>query len=84
MAPISQNIFSDAFQECKFCILITISLKFVPKGPIDNRQALSGLDNGSAPKKRQGIIWTNTDPIHWRIYAALGEDELFASSWAYR
>ena len=25
---------------------------------------------------RQAIIWTNADPIHWRIYAALGEDEL--------
>ena len=22
------------------------------------------------------IIWTNADPIHWRIYAALGRDEL--------
>ena len=25
---------------------------------------------------RQAIIWTNADPIHWRIYAALGWDEL--------
>ena len=25
---------------------------------------------------RQAIIWTNADPIHWRIYTALGEDEL--------
>ena len=24
----------------KFCILITISVKFVPKGPIDNKSAL--------------------------------------------
>ena len=24
----------------------------------------------------QAIIWTNADPIHWRIYAALGGDEL--------
>ena len=21
---------------------------------------------------RQSIIWTNADPIHWRIYAGLG------------
>ena len=35
-----------------------------------------GLDNGLAPKRRQAIIWTNADPIHWRIYAALGVDEL--------
>ena len=26
--------------------------------------------------RRQAIIWTNADPIHWRIYAALGGDEL--------
>ena len=24
----------------------------------------------------KAIIWTNADPIHWRIYAALGGDEL--------
>ena len=24
----------------------------------------------------QAMIWTNADPIHWRIYAALAEDEL--------
>ena len=28
--------------------------------------------NGLAPNRRQAIIWTNADPIHWRIYAALG------------
>ena len=26
--------------------------------------------------RRQAIIWTNVVPIHWRIYAALGGDEL--------
>ena len=26
--------------------------------------------------RRQAIIWTNADPIHWRIYAALGGDQL--------
>ena len=31
-----------------------------------------GLDNGLAPNRRQAIIWTNADPIHWRIYATLG------------
>ena len=25
---------------------------------------------------RQAIIWTNANPIHWCIYAALGGDEL--------
>ena len=31
-----------------------------------------GPDNALAPNRRQAIIWTNADPIHWRIYAALG------------
>ena len=35
-----------------------------------------GLDNGLAPNGQQAIIWTNTDLIHWCIYAVLGEDEL--------
>ena len=33
-------------------------------------------DNGLAPNRRQAIIWTNADPIDWRVYAALGGDEL--------
>ena len=41
MAAILQMTFSDAFfMNEKFCILIKISLKFVPKGPIDNNPAL--------------------------------------------
>ena len=32
-----------------------------------------GLDNGSAPNRRQAIIWTNTETVHWRICAALGD-----------
>ena len=34
-----------------------------------------GWDNGLAPKSRQAIIWTNANPIHWRIHAALEGDE---------
>ena len=40
MADISQTTFSDAFLSIKVCILIKISLKFVPKGPINNKTAL--------------------------------------------
>ena len=79
-SPLGQNgrHFADGISECislneKFCILIKISLKFVPNGPIGPS---IGLDNGLAPKRRQAIIWTNADPTHWRIYAALGVDEL--------
>ena len=35
-----------------------------------------GLDNGFALNRRQAIIWTNADPVHWHVYAALGGDEL--------
>ena len=35
-----------------------------------------GLDTGLALIRRQAIIWTNVDLMHWRIYAALGVDEL--------
>ena len=59
----------------KFCILIKISLKFVPKGPIDNKHSI-GLDNGLVPIRRQAIILTNANLIHWCIYVALGGDEL--------
>ena len=56
----------------KFCVLIKISLKFVPKSPIDiNRASVN-----------RAIIWTYAGPIHWRIYAALGGDELTARAWA--
>ena len=30
----------------------------------------------------QAIIWTNADPIHWRIYAAPGADELIRRNFA--
>ena len=43
MAAIPQstdNIFRCIFVNEKFCILIQISLKFVPKGPIDNNSVL--------------------------------------------
>ena len=47
-----------------------------------------GLDNGLAPNKRQAIILINADLIHWRIYVALGGDELkdtvFIWSWKFK
>ena len=59
----------------KFCILIKISLKFVPKGPI-------GLDNGLSDDKKQTINWNDADPVHWRIYAALEGDELMGPAYS--
>ena len=39
-AILADNNFKCIFFDEKFCILIQISLKFVPKGPIDNKRAL--------------------------------------------
>ena len=33
-----------------------------------------------APKRRQTINWTNADPVHRRIYVALGGDQLKSGS----
>ena len=41
--------------------------------------ACIGSGKGLAPSWRQAITWTNNDPFHWRIYAALGGDEKFQS-----
>ena len=59
----------------KFCILIRISLKLVPKGPIDNNSALLHV-MGLAPNRRQAITWTNADTVYWCIYAALGAGKM--------
>ena len=67
------DIFKCIFMNEKFCILIRISLKFVPKGPIKNIPVLVHI---MSPDRRQAIIWTNAGLVHWRIYAALGGDEL--------
>ena len=35
-----------------------------------------GSGNGLVPNRRQAITWTNLDPVHLCMYAALGGDEL--------
>ena len=54
---------------------IKISQRFIPNSPFSNIPAC-GSDNGLAPTRRLAIIWTNADLIQWRIYAALGGNEL--------
>ena len=68
----ADDICKSIFMNEKFCIFIKISLKFVPKGPIDNNPALVQIMawHGIGDKP---LFETNGDPIHWRIYAALGE-----------
>ena len=60
-------------------IPIRIQLKFVPKCPIDNKPALVQV-MALAPTRRQTVIWTNADPVHWRMYAVLGEDHVYMTA----
>ena len=71
----ADDIFKRFFLNGKVRFLTKISLKIVPWDPINNNPAY--LDDGFAPKRRQAIIWTNADLIHWRIYATLGGVELY-------
>ena len=56
-------------------IPIRISLKFVPRSPMDNMPALVQIMAWRRPGDKL-IIWTNADPVHRRIYVALEGDEL--------
>ena len=74
MAPIlADDIFNCISLNENDRIPIQISLKYVPRSPIDNKPVI-GSGNGLAPSRRQSITWTNDDPVYWRMYAALGED----------
>ena len=72
---LADDIFSCIFLNENVWISIKISLKFVPKGPIDNKPVLF-FCNGLAPNRRQAITYTNVDPVDWHIYGALVWDEL--------
>ena len=82
MAAISQATLQNAISSLqKFCILIRISLKFVPQCPIDNKWPLVQV------MACRQITWTTADPVRRCIYAALGGDELnsenFKTSYIY-
>ena len=51
-------------------IPIRISLKFVPRSPIDNKSAL--VQVGLVPNRRQAIIRNNDGMFHLRIYSSRG------------
>ena len=73
-AILADNIFKCIFLNENVRILIQISLKFVPKVPMDNKSALVQIMAcrlfGAKPLPK------DDDPIYRRIYAALGGDEL--------
>ena len=73
MATFSQTVFSDAFSLIKsFLFGLTFPWSLFLRVQLTIAQHWFGSDNGLAPNRRQAIIWTNADSIHWRIYAALG------------
>ena len=43
---------------------------------MENNAALVSY-NGLVPNRRQAIILTDADRIHWRIYVALGGDQIY-------
>ena len=61
-AILADNIFKRIFLNENIRIKIKISLKFVPKSPIDNKPALVQ-------------VMANDNPTHQHIYAVLGGDE---------
>ena len=69
----TDDIFKRIFLNGNVRISIQISLKFVPKGPVDNKSELVSV-----------MAWRRTGdkplpkpvPVHWRIYAALWADKL--------
>ena len=60
----ADDIFKCIFLNENFLIAIKISLKFVPKGPINNIPTI-GSDNGFS--RRQAIIWTNVSYLMTHI-----------------
>ena len=64
------NIFKRIFLNENVWIFINISLKFIPKGPIDNISI--GSDKGMVLNRRQAVVWTNGGLNYWRIYASSG------------
>ena len=60
------------FREWKVYILFKFSLKFVPKGPIGNNPAFGQI----MAWRRVGHYLNQCSPIHRRICAAIGGDEL--------
>ena len=66
---LADNILRCIFMTEKFYIL-KISLKFVPKGPVDKKTAWVQI---MAWRQRcQAIIWSNAAPIHWHIWGTIG------------
>ena len=67
-AKILQTVFSKAFFDENYWIVIQILLKFADKGQNSNWQLDSiGSGDGLVPNRWQAFTWTNADTVHWHI-----------------
>ena len=73
---ISRTIFLDAFREWKVFFLFWVKFHWSPFLWVTLTITQRFLDNGLAPNRRQDIIWTYADLIHWCMYVVQGGDEL--------
>ena len=74
MTNFSSRPFHIHYVSKNICILIQISLKFVPMRPTDNKSALvSG--NGLVPNRWQAITWTNVYRDVW-CHVLLSQNKL--------
>ena len=64
-AILADDNFKRIFLNENMWISMNISLKFIPKGPIDNTAGLVEI-----------IIWTSDVVVCWHIYMSLGLNEL--------
>ena len=71
----ADDVFRWIFMNEKFCILIKISLKFVPKGSIDNIPALWQWLGANQATSHYLDHWVMIF-FYWRIYASLGLNKL--------
>ena len=76
MAEILKTTVSNALSWWTICFYFASN--FTKEGSrLSNWQFCSiGSGYGLAPDRRQAITWTNADPVHQRIYAAPGRNEL--------
>ena len=78
MAAISaHNNFKCIFLNENDSIPIRIDCTEICSQETSWQYASIGSGNGLKPNRRQAITWTNADPVHWHIYAALGGDNTF-------
>ena len=61
------------------CVLVLISLKFVPWGLIYNESLVHVM--ARVLVWRKGHTWTKDEPVQWRVYASVGFNALTPTQW---